>query len=200
MGLRRPIRNFIDKYFGKKVSNTLPRYASETSKVRHLVENFCVGFGCDIGHGGDKIKKENCIGIDLPNPYANTGDDPVNISTDVINEGIPVEDNSYDYVYSSHLIEDFHDTAKGLREFSRILKDKGNLILVFPDQKKYEEECLKTNQPLNIHHVHQNMGLQFMLDKLASLRNEGLHYNLVYSSDCEIDYNVILVLQVVKTE
>ena len=171
-------------------------YTSETSKVRHMVLPFCNGYGCDIGFGGDKIKKDNCVGIDYANPYAYTGNDKVDIACDVMNEPIPVADNSFDYIYTSHLIEDFVDTSKALTEFIRILKPGGNLVLVFPNQKVYEAHCLKTQQPINIHHVHQEMGLDFMIDKLNNL--VGIEYNVLFHSDCEIDYNVVLVLQVKK--
>src|SRR6478735_5409993 len=97
-------------------------YPSETSKVRHLVIDFCQGQGCDIGFGGDKIKKENCTGIDYAQPYAYTGKDKVDIACDVMNEKIPVADNTFDYVYTSQLIEDFTDTKQALEDFIRILK------------------------------------------------------------------------------
>lgn len=171
-------------------------YPSETSKVRHLVLPFLTGTGCDIGFGGDKIKKADCAGIDFATPYAHTGKDKVDIACDVMNEPIPVEDNTYDYVYSSHLIEDFRDTKAALREFIRILRDRGVLALVFPDQPTYEEHCRRTGQPLNAYHVHMDMGLKFMLRALGEL--EDIRYEVLYSSDCEIDYNVILIVRIEK--
>ena len=171
-------------------------YKSETSKVRDLVLSYCVGHGCDIGFGGDKIQKINCDGIDYAQPYAFTGKDPVDIVCDVLNDPIPVADSTYDYVYTSHLIEDFADTKKALREFNRILKPGGNLILVFPDQPKYEEVCRKTGQPLNMHHVHRNMGMKFMYDRLNEIQNLG--YTVLFESNCEIDYNVVMVLKLLK--
>jgi predicted SAM-dependent methyltransferase len=172
------------------------KYPSETSKVRHLVIAYCQGHGCDIGFGGDKIKKEDCHGIDYAQPYTSTGSDAVDIAVDVINEPIPVADNTYDYVYTSHLIEDFEDTGAGLREFIRILKPGGNLILVFPDQRKYEEHCLRTGQPLNMHHVHKDMGLAFMHRELNAI--SGISYSSLFESNCEIDYNVVMILSVNK--
>lgn len=171
-------------------------YPSETSKVRARLLQFCEGYGCDIGFGGDKIKKENCVGIDLPSPYAKTGSDQVDIACDVINDPIPVEDNTFDYVYTSHLIEDYTDTAKGLREFIRILKSGGLLILVFPDQQAYEAICRKTGQELNTYHVHKNMGYQFMIDAMQLV--SGIRYSVVYESILEIDYNVIIVFKIYK--
>lgn len=174
------------------------RYPSETSKVRHLVLPYCQGEGCDVGFGGDKVKKEHCAGIDYATPYTSTGKDAVDIAADVINGDIPVPDNTYDYVYTSHLIEDFVDTADGLRKFIRILKPGGTLILVFPDQQAYERQCARTGQPLNMHHIHKDMGGAFMLRVLDSLPD--IRYDVLFHSDREIDYNVILILKVHKNQ
>lgn len=171
-------------------------YPSETSKVRHLVIKFCQGQGCDIGFGGDKIKKENCTGIDYAQPYAYTGKDKVDIACDVMNEKIPVADHTFDYVYTSHLIEDFTDTRQALEDFIRILKPGGTLILVFPDQQKYEAHCRRTGQTLNTHHIHKNMGLSFMHARLKEI--PYIKYDNLFSSDCEIDYNVVMVLKIKK--
>jgi ubiquinone/menaquinone biosynthesis C-methylase UbiE len=172
------------------------KYKSETAKVRHLVLPFCKGKGCDIGFGGDKIVKENCDGIDFAQPYTNTGNDKVDIPCVIGKEKIPVTDNYYDYVYSSHLIEDFEDTSSVLSDFIRVLSNNGSLILVFPDQPKYKEHCLATGQPLNLYHIHDNMGLNFMFDVLNGM--PGINYEVLYTSDCEIDYNVVLVIRVMK--
>jgi SAM-dependent methyltransferase len=172
-------------------------YTSETSKVRHLVLQYCKGEGCDIGFGGDKIKKDHCAGIDLPQPYTQTGKDQVDIPCDVIKEDIPVEDNTYDYVYTSHLIEDIPDTQAALKKFIRILKPSGTLILVFPDQPTYEAHCKKTGQPQNMYHVHADMGLDYMIKALDSLEN--IRYEVLFTSDRQIDYNVIMALQIFKS-
>lgn len=171
-------------------------YPSETSKVRHLVISYCQGQGCDIGFGGDKIKKENCTGIDYAQPYAYTGKDKVDIACDVMNEKIPVADNTYDYVYTSHLIEDFTDTKQALEDFIRILKPEGTLILVFPDQPLYEAYCFKTGQTLNTHHIHKDMGLAFMHARLQEI--PAISYDNLLISNCEIDYNVVMVLKIHK--
>jgi len=170
-------------------------YRSETDKVRNIVLPYCVGYGCDIGFGGDKVKKD-AVGIDLPVPYAHTGRDPVDVPCDVINEEISLPDNTFDYVYSSHLIEDLPDTVEGLNKFIRILKSGGTLILVFPDQQLYEKICKRTGQPLNQYHKHANMGLAFMKEKLNAANLKG--YEILKESNCEIDYNVILIAKIFK--
>lgn len=172
------------------------KYKSETSKVRSLIIDYCYGLGCDIGFGGDKISKINCIGIDFEQPYAYTGLERVDIPCKIGQEKIPLSDSYFDYVYSSHLIEDFEDTKSILEEFIRVLKNNGNLILVFPDQIKYEAHCKKTSQPINQYHVHPLMGFDFMMNILKSIGS--ISYDLLYSNNCEIDYNVIIVIKINK--
>jgi ubiquinone/menaquinone biosynthesis C-methylase UbiE len=99
-------------------------------------------------------------------------------------------------VYTSHLIEDFTDTGDALRKFIRILKSGGNLILVFPDQPKYEVYCKEMGIPMNPYHIHANMGYDLMLQRMNEL--SGISYEILFSSNCEIDYNVVIVLKVTK--
>jgi SAM-dependent methyltransferase len=190
----------FSKYFNKiKRKLGIPIiYQSETSKVRPLVVNYCNGYGCDIGFGGDKILKSNCLGIDFDKPYAYTGKDNVDISCNIGKEAIPLPPNTFDYVYSSHLIEDFEDTRSVLLDFIRVLKSGGNLILIFPDQVKYEDHCVKTGQPLNLYHVHKNMGFEYMVNILKQI--DTIDFEILYSNNCEIDYNVILILKINKNE
>lgn len=171
-------------------------YESETSKVRHLVLPFIQSRHkiADVGFGGDKIVP-TAVGIDLPNPYAQTGHDQVDIHCD-IQEGIPVDDDTFDVTYTSHLIEDFIDTASILRELIRITKDRGLLILVFPDQQVYEKHCQEHNQPLNLYHVHKNFGLSFLENIFKKIPE--VRFKQLYTSNCEIDYNVVMVIRIKK--
>jgi len=188
-----PVRRLRKIYFtltGKRKAQ------SETSKVRHLVLPYCVGHGCDIGFGGDKIKKDDCIGIDYPTPYTKVGADKVDIGVDLHKEKIPVADNTFDYVYSSHLIEDFEDTSAILAEHIRILKNNGNLVLAFPDQQKYEAYCKKYHLMMNLSHKHKNFGYQFVMDALKKI--PSIKVNMLFQSDREIDYNVVIAARIEK--
>ena len=183
----------------KKILGIKIKHPSETSKVRHLVLPYCEGFGCDAGFGGDKIKKENCLGIDFPKPYGYTGEEKVDIGCDLSKEAIPVEDNYFDYVYSSHLIEDFEDTNRILKDFCRITKSGGNIVLVFPDQQVYEKHCKETGQLVNVNHVHKTMGFEFMKNCFLRLQQDtNINLEILFTSNCEIDYNVIIVARITK--
>ena len=176
-------------------------YNSETSIVRHLVLPYCIGYGCDIAAAGDKIVKENCDFIGDPNGYANCGNDPINIPCHINMENplnsIPVENNKYDYVYSSHLIEDFSPTLPILEEHARILKENGNLILVFPDQAVYEEHCKRNNSIPNGSHKIKEISLTYMLNQIKKSTHS---YEILFTSDCEISYNVIIVAKKIKVK
>ena len=177
----------------------MPVTRSETSKVRHMVLPYCIGNGCDIGFGGDKIVKENCKGIDMKTPYGYTGQDKVDIPCDLRKEKLPVADNHFDFVYSSHLVEDFPDTKAILKDFCRVLKSGGNIITAVPDQPIYEAYCKQHGQYLNPHHVHANMGLNFLRNLMNEIAAENKWtIQELFSSNCEIDYNVVLVHKITK--
>jgi SAM-dependent methyltransferase len=51
--------------------------------------------------------------------------------------GIP--DNSFDFVHSSHCLEDILDVHDALRNWIRVLKPGGYLIVTVPDEDLYEQ-------------------------------------------------------------
>lgn len=51
--------------------------------------------------------------------------------------GVP--DDSFDFVHSSHCLEHLHDPAEGLRNWLRILRPEGYLIVTMPDEDLYEQ-------------------------------------------------------------
>jgi ubiquinone/menaquinone biosynthesis C-methylase UbiE len=54
----------------------------------------------------------------------------IDIVSDIIN--IPVEDNTYDAVMCTEVLEHLPDPVKAIKEFSRILKKDGHLVLTAP--------------------------------------------------------------------
>jgi len=102
---------------------------SETAKCRRRLLPYCEGIGLDLGHGGDKIRPE-AIGVDL---FKQADHDVVG---DVRNLFL-FADESLDYVYSSHCLEDLEDTEGALREWLRPLKVGGHLVLYLPHRAFY---------------------------------------------------------------
>jgi SAM-dependent methyltransferase len=77
----------------------------------------------DLGCG--PVKRDGFVGIDrFPMPG-------VDIVTD-LNEGIPLEDDSVDYLIASHSLEHFDDLPKVIQEIHRICKDRALVTIVAP--------------------------------------------------------------------
>lgn len=113
----------------------------ETDHCRERLLKYCRGQGLDLGCGSCKIKL-NSIGIDIANPSADMIQD-ARILKDY-------DDNLFDYVYSSHLIEEIADPEKALKEWIRILKPGGYLVLYQADKEFYydldDPQCNKNHK------------------------------------------------------
>lgn len=51
-------------------------------------------------------------------------------------DDLPFEDNSWDFVLTSHVLEHFFDPIKALKEWRRVVKDGGYICLILPDKRK----------------------------------------------------------------
>lgn len=147
--------------------NRPPPPPSETSKCRARLAPFCTGYGLDLGFGGDPIVP-HAIGMDMPQPYSDVGKLPVQLGGDATRL-VWFADGTLDFVFSSHLLEDFADVGAVLREWLRVLKPGGRLIILCPDEQVYRRHCAATGQPYNIHHVHADFSLTYVQRELARL-------------------------------
>lgn len=130
---------------------------SETSKYRHLSSGYCSGNGVDLGSGGDPVVPW-AISVDLPQSDFNRYNAGSNPSNSIHWEGdateLPFKDNTLDFVYSSHLLEDFDDWKLVLSEWIRVLKPGGKLIVIMPDKRLWSEAIMR-GQPPNCAHRHE---------------------------------------------
>lgn len=154
---------------------------SETSKQRHCTREYCTGNGIDVASGGDPVVPW-AISLDLPVDeycYYTGQPDPHNekfqwrgYATD-----LPFKDETLDWVYSSHLLEDYLHWGPVLKEWVRVLKPGGNLIVLIPDMKLWNE-AVKNGQPMNAAHRHEgkvgelstyaeNLNLEILEDRLT---------------------------------
>ena len=173
---------------------------SETSKHRDKFIPYCVGCGLDIGFGGDPVVPW-AITFDLPKPYSHVGEHPQNISGDA-RDLYMFKDNSLDFVYSSHCIEDFENTMDVLLEWIRVIGFGGYLMLLFPDERVYRTKT----SVRNLEHKHEDFGMDYVLHIL-----ENINKVKMLTKECELvvvkkeecfdgdDYNCILIILKVKT-
>jgi hypothetical protein len=148
-----------------------PPPKSETAKCRSRLAPYCVGYGIDVGSGGDAIT-QSAIRVDLPTPYSNVGPLPVQLGGAAENLKWFVDnsvDNSLDYVYSSHLLQDFYPIDPILIEWLRVIRSGGRLILFCPDQKAYEANHRLINYPPNPHHKDPNFNIETVKSALERI-------------------------------
>jgi len=160
---------------------------SETSKCRERLKKYCVGMGLDIGYGGDPIVPE-AITLDLHKPYGapawNENKAPQNLKGDCRNL-YWFRDNVFDYVFSSHLLEDFEleEMMDILVEWIRVIKIGGYLVLYLPDQQKYLAHCGKNGTSPNENHKILNFGCHFLATEVIPYFYEKTILNPLYYND-----------------
>lgn len=165
-------------------------HKSEISFARSSLSKWCQGYGIDVGHGGDKIVP-HAIAIDLPMPYGHCGSDPVQLGGDAANL-YWFRNEVLDFVFSSHLLEDFENTTALLNEFSRVLKINGYLILYLPDEQLYREYCAREKLQRNILHKHDDFNAEYV-KKCA--RKVNWFLELVHESSIINHYSFELVFK-----
>lgn len=145
----------LDRYFDiskkpfvpftkKPVKNPLGHCGGETGKAQArrqregFFEKYCQGEGLDIGCGNDPVV-DGVYGWDLMNGDAQ------------YLKG--VEDDSLDFVYSSHCLEHMIDVRIALYNWFRVIKTGGYLILYIPHRDLYEKKKELPSR-FNPHHKH----------------------------------------------
>jgi predicted SAM-dependent methyltransferase len=150
------------------------RYVSETARYpgfRESVQPFCQGYGLDIGFGGDPINS-TAIRMDLPVPYADAGDLPVQLGGNC-RDLRWLRDEALDFVYSSHVLEDFaeNETEAVMGEWVRVLRVGGFLVLLLPDQERYVAHCERIGERSNEHHLIAHFSLTYVKEVAQRLGN-----------------------------
>ncbi len=98
--------------------------------------------------------------MDLPVAYAKYQNNTQHLHGDARNLEW-FKDESLDFIYSSHVLEDFVDTKAVFEEWLRVLRIGGVMILFLPDEQVYRQYCKKHNKPPNPYHIHENFGLNY---------------------------------------
>ena len=109
-------------------------HGHETDKVKFRVAPYVSGSGLDLGCGDNKLEipkdsKNNCLGVD--GGYFSGPNTTAGLLADVTDLAV-FSDESFDYVYSSHTLEDLAHPALTLKEWWRVIRPGGRLILYLP--------------------------------------------------------------------
>jgi len=113
----------------KECSKTIARRLASPSFMRH----YLVGDGLDIGGKSDPLSL-----------YSELFPLIRSIRTWDLEDGDAqhlngIEDETYDFVHSSHCLEHLSDPRQGLQRWFEVLKPGGHLIVTVPDEDLYEQ-------------------------------------------------------------
>lgn len=109
-------------------------FAGEAAKIRYRAMPYALGFGLDVACGPWKVFR-NAIGLDGNNYATQDGRGP-SLVTDC--RSLPFfGTEAFDYVFSSHFLEHVEHPEAALREWWRVVKVGGYLILYLPHRDLY---------------------------------------------------------------
>jgi SAM-dependent methyltransferase len=120
--------HFVLKNYLKKGR---PHKKAETSKAaarrerEGFFKKFCNGKGLDVGYGGDPVKPD----VDV---WDYEHGDAQYLSG--------VEDEKYDYLYTSHTIEHMVNPHTAIKNWFRVIKKGGYLLIYLPHRDLYEKK------------------------------------------------------------
>jgi SAM-dependent methyltransferase len=157
---------------------------TEKAHARRLkgefVSKFMFGKGLDIGYRGQIPDAEpvlpDAIGVDLDYPgYDGTR--------------LPFADASQGYVYSSHCLEHILDYRDAIREWFRVVREGGFLIIAVPHQFLYEKrEHLPSRW--NADHKRFYTPAALLREVEESLPPNAYRIRLLHDCDFDYDYSI----------
>lgn len=148
---------------------------NEAAKIKYDIVPFTRGRGLDLGCGLYKAYS-HFIGVDSNKQWGR--------GADIVNDCAKLDlfsDKSMNFVFSSHLLEHIEDYAAALKEWWRVIKPGGYLVLYLPHKDFYPNIGKEGTNPDHKHDfVPQNI-INAMPDGFDLLvneeRNEGIEYS-----------------------
>lgn len=165
---------------------------SETDLARPYVAKYCEGLGIDIGFGNSAIVP-HALTMDLPRgPYCPALGSDKQILRGSAEDLSGFCDCSLNWIYSSHLIEDWlwQDIPKIINEWRRVLKVGGYWITVCPDEPIYRAHCEATGQTYNENHRNPDFTLENFKSRILPATGE---WEIVYETPIISTYSWHLV-------
>lgn len=166
---------------------------SETKNARSALSKYCNGIGLDVGFGGTAIVP-TAITFDMPRPYCPSLEGHTQILRGDCRSFPFICDNALDYIYSSHLLEDFTypELIPIIFEWRRILKMNGLIVINCPNQKRFLDHCKKTGQGINLAHKESDFSLETFKNKIVDKTG---HWQIIFRDADVKPYSWYLVIK-----
>jgi len=159
-------------------------YKAESKKIVWDVAPYLKGRGLDVGAGDFKVLP-HAISVDNMN-HAQFG---FSVRPDVLVKSADdlsvFASQSMDFVYSSHLLEHMEDPEKALKEWWRVVKTKGRMILYLPHEDLYPKMGEEGANPDHKHNLNEDMVKRWMYKigfwdlEVCEQRNEDDEYSFL---------------------
>lgn len=158
------------------------------------VRQFLVGLGLDVGPGTNKLSPT----VLCTDWYPHAGVDLVwNCVQDGVRYHYPFSDNTFDFIFASHVIEDFEpkDTQFVFDELMRMIKPNGYFVIIVPDMQngrypKWDE--VFTEEDADVKSGKRQVGelkgnpshrIDFGMDVCNRISRESRYPNVVVQAD-----------------
>lgn len=108
-------------------------------KILNFIEgegNKVLDIGCRDGYIGGLIKEKGNVVYGIDNSkeaLERAAKRGIIVSLGNVEEGLPYENEFFDYIFAGEVIEHIYDTDFFLKEIYRVLKNKGYLVLTTPN-------------------------------------------------------------------
>jgi SAM-dependent methyltransferase len=176
---------------------------SETPKTRWRAVPFTAGKGLDIGCGKDRLfDTEYVVGVDSFDAAAQGLSVAASMKVDA-RDLSQFAGGTWDFVYSSFLLHLFpyQDVPNVLREWMRLLKANGNLVLYLPDADTFPK-CAEPALGIGAEGG-CNPGQQWNVTYervAAALEKVAFNWDLIYFEKCCADdeYGLFFVIRRLK--
>lgn len=181
--IEQPVKDLYRKIlYQKYLTFGREKVFAETSKAkaRRMREGFfqkyCSGKGLDIGYGGDRI-------IETVDVWDIEHGDALELKN--------VQNDSYDFVYSSHTIEHMLNPEIALRNWFRVVKPNGYLIVYLPHRDLYEKKLTlpsRFNPDHKYFFVEDNDDLPYTIGIKTLIERTLKCFQIVYIKVCNENY------------
>jgi SAM-dependent methyltransferase len=173
----------------KETSKAMRRRWREDAAGSFPWRRILTGRGLDVGCGDDKLPFEDCKGFDMEDGDANK-----------LSEYFPAE--SFDYIHSSQSLEHMHNPEACLRDWLKLVKPGGYVIVSVPSWELYEgmrwpsvyNPDHKSTWSMNLrgspagkNHIHVPSFLLRMYDVARALIFRQLDENYDYAVGVKVD-------------
>lgn len=135
---------------------------NESAKIKHEIVQYTRGKGLDLGCGPFKAFP-HFIGVDNGHHAREFGwQMRPDVHVDTVEDLGLFASASMDFVFSSHTLEHLPDPGKALREWSRVIRPGGYLVLYVPDEDQYPRVGEPGANPDHRWNVNYDRVVQFM--------------------------------------